>query len=391
MSARGSACIITVVHQPLDVRIFQKQARTLAQNGWEVTLIAPCDESEQTVDGVRILGLPRAPRWRRPLNWARALRLAVGTNADIYHIHDPELLLLTPLIRLWTRRPVIYDVHEDYRLSIFEKSWIPRALRHASTALFDLGERLLLKSTSAVVYVTPPIGLRYVSAGGTSVQIANYAMRSQYADDPEEERDRGAIVCVGGMTRIRGYDELFDAFALVVRELPEARLVLVGSADGEDYGAHLRSKAERLGVAEAVVFAGKLPFEEVRRVLASASAGALPYLPVPAHEVAFPTKLFEYMAAGLPCVCSDIPLCREIVENAGCGIIVDARDASATAKAILYLLQHPAEAQEMGRRGREAFLAHYTWEQEGEKLVALYQQLAGGQRQQGGESNPAVR
>ena len=88
--------------------------------------------------------------------------------------------------------------------------------------------------------------------------------------------------------------------------------------------------------------------------------------------------MFEYMSVGLPVIVSDFPLWRGIVENAGCGLLLDPLDPQATADAMQWILDHPAEAEAMGHRGREAVEKHYNWETEAEKLVALYKKLLSG-------------
>jgi glycosyltransferase involved in cell wall biosynthesis len=85
--------------------------------------------------------------------------------------------------------------------------------------------------------------------------------------------------------------------------------------------------------------------------------------------------LFEYMAAGLAVVAADLPLCREVVESAGCGLVVDSRDPAAIAGAIRWLFEHPAEAKTMGQRGRVAIEQRYTWQAESRALLALYDRL----------------
>src|SRR5512137_2848416 len=109
----AQVCILSSVHIALDNRVFYREARSLQRVGYSVTLIAvhPRDEIK---DGVHIVALPRVRRWQRPLLWWRLLRLALASRADIYHFHDPELLLVTPWLRLLTGRPVVYDVHESY-------------------------------------------------------------------------------------------------------------------------------------------------------------------------------------------------------------------------------------------------------------------------------------
>ena len=74
----------------------------------------------------------------------RVLRLALRQRAELYTIHDPELLPAAVLLRLLTRRPVVYDVHEDVPAAIRSRLWLPRGLRRLTAWLYRFVERLSL-------------------------------------------------------------------------------------------------------------------------------------------------------------------------------------------------------------------------------------------------------
>jgi glycosyltransferase involved in cell wall biosynthesis len=81
------------------------------------------------------------------------------------------------------------------------------------------------------------------------------------------------------------------------------------------------------------------------------------------------------MSAGLPVIASDYPRWREIVDDAGCGLLVDPTDPAAIAAAMQWILDHPEEAEAMGERGRRAILDRYSWDREADKLIELYATL----------------
>jgi glycosyltransferase involved in cell wall biosynthesis len=121
---------------------------------------------------------------------------------------------------------------------------------------------------------------------------------------------------------------------------------------------------------------GVLGRPEVRAVFARAAAGLVTLHPTPAYKDALPVKMFEYMSAGLPVIASDFPLWRSIINDAGCGLLVDPLDPAAIAAAIDWVIEHPDGARAMGDRGRRAVLERYNWAREAEKLVALYWRLS---------------
>jgi glycosyltransferase involved in cell wall biosynthesis len=164
-----------------------------------------------------------------------------------------------------------------------------------------------------------------------------------------------------------------------------ARLVLAGPpGDGA-----LEETLRAMPGWTRVKAVGMLSRPEVMDLLGQARVGVVICRPTPAYLDAWPTKLFEYMLAGLPVVASDFPLWREIVHGAGCGVLVDPLDPIEIARALEHLLEHPEQAEAMGRRGREAVLARYNWTREEAKLLALYQRLGGGAPRSRRESSPA--
>jgi glycosyltransferase involved in cell wall biosynthesis len=107
-------------------------------------------------------------------------------------------------------------------------------------------------------------------------------------------------------------------------------------------------------------------------MLARSSVGLVTLHPRLNYVDSQPIKMFEYMAAGVPVVCSSFPLWRGIVEGHRCGICVDPMNPGEIAAAIDRLASSPGEVEEMGRRGREAVRERFNWAVEEAKLLDLY-------------------
>jgi glycosyltransferase involved in cell wall biosynthesis len=360
---------VTTVHTIRDPRIFHKQCRSLATLGYDVGLVA-CHDRPEVIDGVRIVPLD-APRGRldRMLRVAwNAFRAADAERADVYQLHDPELLWVGVLLRLRGRR-VIYDVHEDVPKQIMSKHWIPRRARRLISRAFALVEQAYARIVDGIVAATPSIARKFPA--GTTVVVQNFPEASFARTDgvaPLAERTE-AFVYTGGLMEIQGVREMAEAFA----QLPEG---MTGTIAGWFHPQELEDEIAALPGWRRVRFLGQVPRTEILTAMDRARAGIVVNHPTPNYLDAYSTKMFEYMARGLPVVCSNFPLWAEIVGGADCGIPVDPRDATAIAAAIRMLNEDPALAQRLGENGRRAVAERYNWEAELGKLEGLYRRVA---------------
>jgi len=361
-------CILTTVHQPFDVRIFHKEARSLRQAGYEVYLLAPTAEPPRPVDGVHLEPLPpvRGRGQRMTILTWRAFRKALQQRAALYHFHDPELIPVGMALKIFSRARVVYDIHEDYPQQILSKTWIPAWLRRPVAWIVARLEELAARLFDSLVAATPTIARRFpanktvVVRNFPRLQELTFTSSTPYTQRPPQ------VVYIGGITTVRGAVEMVKAMAKIEDDV---HLVLAGAFESQA----LQEQLARLPGWERTRFVGWLNREQIVDLLGQARIGLVLLAPLPRYQVAWPVKLFEYMAAGIPFVASDFPLWQEIGE--GAGLFVDPRSPEEIAQAIQWLLAHPHEAEAMGKRGRELVHREYNWEQESKRLLDLYERL----------------
>jgi len=171
---------------------------------------------------------------------------------------------------------------------------------------------------------------------------------------------------VGSLRPWHGLDTLAEAFALLRRDWPEARLRIVGDGPGREA---LEQQLAELGALEATEFSGAIRQEEVPAVLAGLDAALAPY---PALDDFYfsPLKLYEYMAAGCPVIASSIGQVADVVDHEVDGILVPPGDARATADWLLKLARSPELRKRLGTAAR-AKMAGRDWVDVARRVLGL--------------------
>jgi glycosyltransferase involved in cell wall biosynthesis len=370
---RPKVAHLTSVHTPADPRIVHKECATLAREGYEVVLVAP-GPPQTLPSNVRHhpVKVPRNRFERMTRTMMEVYRAAREERADVYHFHDPELIVTGIALRLRGAR-VIYDVHEDLPLDVKTKPWIPHWLRPAVSGLASVALRAVQSCFSAIVPATPAIAQTF--SHRATVVVRNYPMREEIASSgepvPLAQRPMTALY-LGSITMQRGALEMVRAIAHPSLP-PEARLLLAGAFEDEELRTRLAAQPGWGRVDAPGVF----PRYALAPLLGRARIGLLVLRPAESYAQSLSTKLFEYMWAGLPVIASmQLVIARSIIEEHGCGMLVDPRDCDQIAEAMRYLFSQPQRAQAMGDRGRRAAEGRYEWTSEAQSLISLYRRLA---------------
>ncbi len=294
----------------------------------------------------------------------------------------PAALLVGGILGL----PVHYDMAEVYPLGMLsilphEMTLAIRVVRFTRAAYAV--ERLVLRRATTTFVVSEESLMRCRELGVPADRVVLVGNTPADADAlgaswpvPEDVRDlagQPVAIFVGNLFADRGLDYAIEAMAVLIKDLPGAALVVIG--EGRDR-SRLEAKAAGLGLGDRVRLLGWRHHSTQPAYLCHAQVGVLPYPSTPHTCTTLPNKLFDYMAAGLPVVATDIPPMRRIVTECDAGLLTPPGDPVSFAKALLTLFRDAGLRARFGRNGKAAIAGRYSWKNDERRLIERVEQFA---------------
>ncbi|MCD9019067.1 glycosyltransferase family 4 protein [Parachryseolinea silvisoli] len=356
-------------HPPFDTRIFIKEARSLVQAGYTVSMILPHTQDTEK-DGVRLyvvkpLGGGFDKLFVSP--W-RILGKALKQPArSVFCIHDSDILGVGLILKLFGRK-VVYDAHEDTPLQISYQHWLPRWLRGPYATFYYLLEKLCGAWFDAII-VAEPVIAQYFPKNKTYL-IRNFPLAHAFRTHvpvPYGTRPQ-VLTSVGTLSKVRGLIEMLEGARLAASRA-SFEFVLGGKFAPQSLQAEVLKHY-------TVRFLEWLSFDAMVEVLFASRVGIIIPNPIERYKTNYPVKMFEFMAAGLPVIASSAGESAAFIKEADAGILVDPLNVQEVADAIVWLFTHPAEAEAMGQRGQALIFSKYNWEKENETLLKVYSSIS---------------
>ncbi len=368
--------------------------------GWETFhLTSPkqenCTVDEEDVDGWHFYRTPRpVPATAMPglgeirlieATTRRLSELVQRLRPDVLHAHSPVLNAI-PALKVGRRfgLPVVYEVRafwEDaavdhgthaewglrYRISRALETYALKRADHVTTICQGLRSDICARGVPAdrVTVIPNAVDIDAFPPGG----VADEALKAQLGLS-------GALVIgfIGSFYAYEGLDLLLDAYPGILRRLPGARVLLVG---GGPQDAALRDQAERLGIADKVVFTGRVPHADVARYYDLVDILAYPRHSMRLTELVTPLKPLEAMAQGRIFVASDVGGHRELIKHRETGMLFSAGHPTGLADAVVELAQEPALWPLLRANGRRFVEEERNWRVSVDRYRSVYGRLLG--------------
>jgi glycosyltransferase involved in cell wall biosynthesis len=372
----------------VDARVL-REAATLVEAGYDVTIVDVEPERrahEEILQGVRIRHIVM-PSWFIPTRvkpffvfkaaWMtlRGATAVTRVRADSYHAHDENALPACSIAARLRRKKLVFDAHELPLTNPAITRW--RTL----TTLSRNSLRRMLRQTSAVITVSPPIGVdlqqRY---GGPPATLVRNIPAYQPPITSNRLRERLGLARSERIALYQGYfleDRQLDRLVRAARYLePHHHIALMGKGV-------MQKKLEELiiqeQVGDRVHITPHAPYEELLEWTASADIGVVLY-PLgysPSVDMCLPNKLFEYLMAGLPVLATPLQAVSALISQYGVGRITASLAPAELGQAISGMLGDDEALARYAANTRAATKQDLCWEHEKLHLLALYEELLG--------------
>ena len=367
-------CHMTSAHKRYDQRILYRECVSLQKEGYAVTLLVNDKEEDEKFKDVIIKSTKKdycGKRLKRMLFGTKNIyKLALKENADIYHIHDPELLPYAIRLKHMIGKIVIFDSHEDYYDRIQHKGYIPRPFRNLIAKIYYSFENRILKTVDGVIFPALKNGKNIFEGRARNIAIVNNVPSlDELPKKSIVDYDlREGICYAGGLTYERGIWHLMKAAY-------EANVPLYLA--GPFTSISFKNEILKYNENNIIRYLGMLNRKEIYQLYGKCLIGMSTLLNIGQYGESdnLPTKVYEYMSMGLPVILSDFSYNRRMIEKYKFGLLVDPENIDDIAEKIRYLVTNKTQAKQMGENGKKLIYRYWNWEIESRNLFELYEKI----------------
>lgn len=369
-------CHITSVHPRNDVRIFLRECVSLAKDPGNEVILVCCDgKSNEEKSNVKIVSysdkeLTKKERLKllflnkKLINYLRAL------NADIYQFHDFELIEVGRKLAQKGNK-VIFDSHENWQGNVaylFSKKR-NSVLNKLVRSFIDVYYKYTLKRFSAVFSVSPNMVNDLKKYTEKVYFVPNYPSTKGIQARNNYNSIDNEFVYQGTVYSISNQEVITKALQNIKNNVTYK---IIGKISDT-----LKNNIEKIDKKKLVDIFGWISPEELNLQMSRSIAGivVLDYSVVCCYEEGQlgSNKIFEYMKIGLPVICTDFKLWKDlIIDKYHCGIAIPPQNIDKMTEAIEYIVSNREEAFEMGKRGQDAILKEFNWERYEDEFVNRY-------------------
>lgn len=334
----------------------------------------------------RLNKLINFPAFFSPIWLKTVLSVILNTSADLLIVRDLPLSITGLVAAKWASIPVYMDMAENYPAMIMD-TWryrgpkpIDRIIRNPWA--LKVMERVVLPRFDGILVVSKYSADRVLKIGcyGERIWIVRNTPRLKALERNKHIHKADVlfglssfvILYVGGLEETRGLQTVIKAMPLIVREIHNALLLIVGQGTSE---AKLQNLAQRLGMGKHVIFKGWVEHEMVPAIVNQADICIVPHFVTQHTETTIPNKIFDYMAQKKPVLVTHAKALKDIIRSCNCGMIYHHNDYYSLANQII-ALKDSRLRESLGKAGYESIKKFHNWSIDEKVLLTAIQHAA---------------
>lgn len=365
-------CHVTSAHPIEDGRIYRRACISTAKAGYETYLVEQGDTYDK--DGVHIIGIgkPQKPgRLYRMTAFAKkAYEAAVNVDADLYQLHDPELLPYAMKLKK-LGKAVVFDSHENYAEQLRHKTYLPGVISKIVSWAYDKYSRRIYSRIDGLTYPgNEGVPSVFDDMNKLVAPTDNLPWLSELYDEYVDgySKIKRSVCYIGALDESRGITKIVEAAYDA-----NCTLYLAGKFYQESYREALQSMKEYA----CVKYLGVIDRQQVLDLLRKVEVGLCVLLDVGQYHkmLNLPTKVYEYMSMGIPVVFNKSPYNMQINDELQFGICVDPDNRKEIADAITMLITDKGKRIECGENGRKAIRERFCWDKAQHNLIDMYKTI----------------
>jgi glycosyltransferase involved in cell wall biosynthesis len=337
-------------------------------------------ERVQTHGGIEAIETPRLVRQVAPLTdlgcYRDLKKLIAAWKPDVVHTHSSKAGILGRLAAWKLRVPCVMHTIHGLAFHPYQSK--------LKNAMYIASERVAAKRCHIIGCVAEAMRDQALAAGigrpaqyevvYSGMEVERYTNPAWSREDVRAELGLGdddfVLGTVARLAELKGHDDLIDALGGVMSEHPHLKLLWVGDGWWRD---RLLGRVESMGLSDRVVTTGLVPSDEIPKYLQAMDA-----LAHPSYREGLPRTVTQSLLSGTPAIAYDVDGTREVCIDGETGRLVPPGDRDGLREAVVWMMEHPSDREEMGRRGRALCEQRFAAGRMVEHLEALYEkQLAG--------------
>ena len=362
--------------------VFKTIAKVMAKNGHKVWVITNNVKGEnyEESENLKIITVNPTLEYKGgiPPTFLDNIRYVINAfqkgrdiikkqNIDVIHSNNFSPALAGSLISSFTNVPHITTIHDIFSIydKEFWKKWAKQSnVSYTNARLVPFFEKLMMRFKFDCIHTVSEATKNDIQKIGTKKPICIIPNCLQEEEQVTIESKADQFVYLGRLVFYKNVEVILQAFKIVVKEFPDAKLIIAGEGPHKE---SLKELAIKLGVDNNTTFLGYITPQQKLKILSE--SGALLF---PSTIEGFGLVILESFQQKRPVIVSNIPPMSDIVESEKTGLVLDPHDEKKWAEAIIRIIKNPQVSETMGEKGNQILKSNYSQKLFYENIIKMY-------------------